>query len=115
MLAGMDCVSMDWSCWLLEKKEAIALAKGRLRMHYSKFNFNFNCVADCDVDDNVGCAPGLTCGEDNCAQFHEIGEQSGFYPSSDCCEGKTPTITSAIKIELLSRHSLTFVAITAEL
>merc|ERR1719174_924641 len=50
--------------------------------------------ADCDADDNVGCAAGLTCGEDNCAQFHEIGEGSGFNPSSDCCEG-TPLTTKS--------------------
>ena len=43
--------------------------------------------ADCDPDDRVGCASGLVCGVDNCAQFHEISAATGFFAASDCCEG----------------------------
>ena len=67
-------------------------------MHNS--NLTHNYLADCDADDNVGCAAGLTCGQDNCAQFHDFGEATGFNPSSDCCEGKTP---SAIEIKLFGQ------------
>ena len=73
-------------------------SRRRLHIHYS--NLKNNYLADCDADDNVGCAAGLTCGEDNCAQFHDFGEATGFNPSSDCCEGKTP---SAIEIELFGQ------------
>ena len=45
-------------------------------------------VADCDPYDKVGCASGLVCGKDNCAQFHQLSAATGFTGSSDCCEGK---------------------------
>ena len=45
-------------------------------------------VVDCDPDDNVGCASGLVCGEDNCGQFHDTSDVTGFNDASDCCEGK---------------------------
>merc|ERR1711912_23688 len=40
---------------------------------------------DCEADDGKGCAPGLTCGNNNCNKFHAIGEMTGFTSSTDCC------------------------------
>ena len=56
----------------------------------SKFDYYcvFHLLADCDPDDTVGCEEGLVCGEDNCAQFHEISAATGFFDTSDCCEGE---------------------------
>ena len=48
----------------------------------------FNSVVDCDPYDKVGCAPGLVCGKDNCAKFHQLSAATGFTGSTDCCEGK---------------------------
>ena len=74
-------------------QEQVVLADtllSRFRLHMHKANLTRNDRADCDWGDKVGCEAGLTCGQDNCAQFHEIGASTGFNPSSDCCEGKTP-------------------------
>ena len=57
-------------------------------------------LADCDPDDAVGCAAGLVCGEDNCAQFHEISEATGFTDTSDCCEGEPERDTPGLKDSL---------------
>ena len=43
--------------------------------------------ADCDSSDELGCAPGLTCGFNNCGKFHKLGPETGISASSDCCEG----------------------------
>ena len=82
-------------------------------MHNSYLTHNY--LSDCDADDNVGCEAGLTCGENNCAQFHEIGEGSGFHSSSDCCEGNTHDQLSAIEIELFGQaiNMLAVVVVTA--
>ena len=53
-----------------------------------KFDTIFNSVADCDTSDIAGCAPGLVCGVNNCAKFHQISVATGFFDTSDCCEGK---------------------------
>ena len=44
-------------------------------------------ITDCDAADGAGCAAGLVCGFNNCAKFHKLGLETGFTPSSDCCEG----------------------------
>ena len=61
-------------------------------------SLNHGCCADCDPEDRVGCASGLVCGVDNCAQFHEISEATGFIAASDCCEGTHAMHNSAFVI-----------------
>ena len=46
------------------------------------------CTLNIRAGDRVGCVPGLVCGVNNCAKFHEIGAATGIPSMADCCEGK---------------------------
>ena len=43
-------------------------------------------ASDCDVDDRIGCAKGLVCGQNNCAKFHKLDAKTGISSGADCCE-----------------------------
>ena len=66
----------------------------RTPSHTDLNHFLFSPLPGCDPDDLAGCAPGLICGTNNCAKFHDIGTHSGMTPRSACCDRKASTTPS---------------------